>query len=48
MEILQDLDKSIFKARNLEAIFDMSNETNRTNLDADILEQTTNEGYDTR
>ena len=44
MEILQDLDERVFKARNLETVFDTANETDGTDFNTNILKQSTNEG----
>jgi hypothetical protein len=47
MEILQDLDECVFETRNLEAVFDTANETDGTDFNANVLEQSTDEccGY---
>jgi len=39
MEILENLDQGVLETGNLKPILDPSNEPDRTDLDADILQQ---------
>lgn len=43
VEVVQDLDEGSFEPGNLESVFDSANESNRIDLCANILEQTSDE-----
>lgn len=45
MKVLQNLYEGFFKARNFQAIFNTSNQADRIDFSADVLEQSTNESW---